>query len=101
MHWWICPPGTPSAPKKTYHRSLFLLGTILRFRCHDLHFVAALTLTAMSASFPCWLITRHPSKPPLPSFLLFPFSSKIWKYGNFLKIPYRLQLKGVKCISLA
>jgi hypothetical protein len=40
-------------PQKTYHRSLFLLGTILRFHCLDHHFVAVLTLTARSTGLPC------------------------------------------------
>jgi hypothetical protein len=81
VRWWICLPGTLSAPKKAYHRSLLLLGAILKFHCQVHHFVATLTLTARSTGLPCGLVTWHLTIPPPQPLLLYPFfqNIKMWK----------------------
>jgi hypothetical protein len=63
--------------QKMNHRSLFLLGAVLKFLWHVHYFVAILLLIVRWTCLPCCLGTWHPTILPLSPFLLLPRSSKL------------------------
>jgi hypothetical protein len=67
-------------PQRMYHRSLLLLGAILKFRCHVHRFIATLTLTARSLGLPCQLVTWHPTIPLPTPLRKYKNAETFWRF---------------------